>query len=231
MGENVMDMKSGKLIVFEGASDGIGKSTQIELLRNRLEDEGYVIINHHFPTYGTYHGAPVEKYLAGDLGKIEDLSPYFINSLYAVDRACAWNTRLKPLYEDGNVLLFDRYTTSSLMYQSAKIKDIDEKKKFLDYVSDFEYNKLGIQEPDIVIFLPAPFDMITEMRNGRVNNEGIWNDIHERDSKYLREVYDNAMFVANHLSWNIINCNDGDRLRDREDIHEEIYRLVRKKTR
>ena len=224
-------MEKGKLIVFEGASDGIGKSTQIELLRKRLESEGYIIVNHHFPTYDTYHGAPVEEYLSGNLGSIDELTPYFINSLYAVDRACAWNTKLKYLYNDGNVLLFDRYTTSSLMYQSAKIKDINEKIEFLDYVSDFEYNRLGIQEPDIVIFLTAPFDMITEMRNGRVNNDGIVNDLHERDPEYLREVYDNAMFVANHLSWNIINCNDGDRLRDREDIHEEIYRLVRKKTR
>ena len=223
-------MEKGKLIVFEGASDGIGKSTQIELLRKRLEDEGYVIVNHHFPTYDTYHGRPVEEYLSGNLGNIEDLTPYFINSLYAVDRACAWQSKLKPLYEEGKVLLFDRYTTSSLMYQSAKIKDIDEKKAFLDYVTDFEYNKLGIQEPDIVIFLTAPFEMIAEMRKSRVNNEGIQNDLHERDINFLKEVYDNAMFVANHLSFDIINCNDGDTLRSREDIHEEIYRLVRKRT-
>ena len=116
------------------------------------------------------------------------------------------------------------------MYQSAKIKDMDEKIEFLDYVTDFEYNKLGIKEPDVVIFLTAPFDMITEMRNGRINNEGIQNDLHERDPNYLREVYDNAMFVANYLSWDIINCNDGNVLRSREEIHEEIYRLVRKKT-
>lgn len=223
-------MDKGKLIVFEGASDGIGKSTQIDLLRKRLESEGYVIVSHHFPTYNTYHGAPVEEYLAGNLGNIDDLTPYFINSLYAVDRACAWQTKLKPLYEEGKVLLFDRYTTSSLMYQSAKIKDMDEKIAFLDYVTDFEYKKLGIQEPDVVIFLTAPFDMIAEMRKSRIQNDGIQNDLHERDINYLREVYDNAMFVANHLSWNIVNCNDGDKLRSREDIHEEVYRLVKKRT-
>ena len=223
-------LNKGKLIVFEGASDGIGKSTQIKLLQERLELEGYVVVNHHFPTYKTYHGAPVEEYLAGHLGEIDELSPYFINSLYAVDRACAWQSKLKQLYEDGKVLLFDRYTTSSLMYQSAKIKDVEEKKAFLDYVSDFEYCKLGIQKPDVVVFLTAPFDMVTEMRNGRVQNEGIKNDLHERDIDYMREVYDNAMFVANHLSWDIIECNNGDELRSREDIHNEIYRLVRKKT-
>lgn len=222
-------MQKGKLIVFEGASDGIGKSTQIELLRKRLESEGNVVVNYHFPSYGTYHGALVEEYLNGNLGSINSLPPYFINSLYAVDRACAWHTKLKQLYDEGKILLFDRYTTSSLMYQSAKIKDQGAKTAFLDYVSDFEYNKLGIQKPDIVIFLTAPFDMITNMRNGRTTNEGIQNDLHERDTKYLKEVYDNAMFVANNQSWNIVDCNDGNQLRSREDIHEEIYRLVRKK--
>lgn len=223
-----MDDK-GMLIVFEGACDGIGKSTQISLLRNYLEDNGKVVINHHFPTYGTYHGRPVEKYLSGEFGQIEELSPYFINSLYAVDRACAWHTKLKPLYNDGNVLLFDRYTTSSLIYQAAKYKDIEEKKRFLDYVSDFEYNKLGIQKPDMVVFLTAPFDLVTEMRKNRVNNDGIFNDLHERDINFMKEVYDNAMFVAEYLDWNIIQCSDGYCMRSREDIHNDIKCLVRKK--
>ena len=224
-------MGKGKLIVFEGASDGIGKSTQIELLRKRLESEGYVIVNHHFPTYDTYHGRPVEEYLSGNLGNIEDLTPYFINSLYAVDRACAWYTKLKPMYEDGKVLLMDRYTTSSLIYQSAKIKDLDEKKKFLDYVTDFEYNKLGIQRPDVVVFLTAPFEMISEMRKNRIDNDGIVNDLHERDLEYLKEVYDNSMFVAEYLGWDIIYNNNGMELRSREDIHNDVYNLVKKRTR
>lgn len=224
-------MNKGKLIVFEGASDGIGKSTQIKLLWDRLEKEGNVVVNHHFPTYGTYHGAPVEEYLRGNLGSINELPSYFINSLYAVDRACAWYTKLKPMYEDGNILLMDRYTTSSLIYQSAKIKDIEEKKKFLDYVTDFEYNKLGIQRPDVVIFLTAPFEMISEMRKNRVDNEGIINDLHERDLEYLKEVYENSMFVAEYLGWDIIYNNNGMELRSREDIHNDVYNLVKKRTR
>ena len=224
-------MNKGTLIVFEGSSDGIGKSTQIKLLWDRLEKEGNVVVNHHFPTYGTYHGAPVEEYLRGNLGSINELPSYFINSLYAVDRACAWYTKLKPMYEDGNILLMDRYTTSSLIYQSAKIKDIEEKKKFLDYVTDFEYNKLGIQRPDVVIFLTAPFEMISEMRKNRVDNDGIVNDLHERDLEYLKEVYDNSMFVAEYLGWDIIYNNTGMELRSREDIHNDVYNLVKKRTR
>ena len=222
-------MEKGRLIVFEGACDGIGKSTQLKLLRDRLEKDGETIVSHHFPTYGTYHGAPVEKYLSGDLGEIDELNPYFINSLYAVDRGCAWHSNLKKLYEEGNILLFDRYTTSSLLYQAAKIKDLDEKKKFLDFVEDFEYNKLGIKKPDRVIFLYTPFDLATKLREGRVDNGGIKNDLHERDIKFMREVYDNAMFVANYLNWDMIKCNNGEEMRTREEIHEDIYSLVRKR--
>lgn len=66
-----------------------------------------------------------------------------------------------------------------MIYQSSLIEDIDEKKKFLDYIIDFEYNKLGIRKPDIVIFLNVSFESSIKMRNSRKNNEGIVNDIHE----------------------------------------------------
>ena len=223
-------MKQGRLIVIEGASDGIGKTTQYSMLYDRLTQDGEQVVSHHFPTYNTYHGAPVEHYLNGELGKINELSPYFINSLYAVDRGITWYSELKKNYEKGNTILLDRYTTSSLIYQSALITDTEEKKKFLDYVTDFEYNKIGIMRPDNVIFLYASFDLINKMRSNRKDNDGVENDIHERDLEYMRKVYDNAMFVATYLGWNMIECNASeDKMRNIEDIHEEIYRLVKKK--
>ena len=155
--------EKGKLIVVEGACDGIGKTTQFEKLKEHLQNDGKEIAYHHFPTYGTYYGAPVEKYLQGEFGKPKDLSPYFINSLYAVDRAVAWYSELKKLYDKGDIILLDRYTTSSLIYQSALIENLDEKKKFIDYVTEFEYGKIGIKEPDNVIFLHAPFDLVTKL--------------------------------------------------------------------
>ena len=90
-------MKKGKLIVLEGACDGIGKTTQYNLLIKRLSKDNEVVVSHHFPSYNTYQGEPVTRYLSGEYGKLEDLSPYFINSLYANDRAITWNTKLKKL--------------------------------------------------------------------------------------------------------------------------------------
>lgn len=221
-------MKEGKLIVIEGVCDGVGKTTQINLLKNHLESDGKEVVFHHFPSYNTYQGKPVEEYLKGVFGNPNELSPYFVNSLYAIDRIITWNTYLKKEYSQEKIILCDRYTTSSLSYQSSLIKDIDEKKRFIDYVVDFEYNKLGLKEPDYIILLNVAFDIATKMRNSRQNNEGIQNDIHERNLEFMRKAYESSLFVAEYLSWNIINCTIENEIREKEDIHEEIYKLIKK---
>ena len=217
----------GKLIVVEGACDGIGKSTQYTLLKERLIKDGNNVVSHHFPSYGEYQGVPVEKYLKGEFGDIEDLSPYFINNLYAVDRAITWHSYLKKEYQNS-IILLDRYTTSSLIYQSALIDDIEKRKEFIDYVISFEYEKLGIKEPDLVIFLEAPYDLVKKLRNERKVNDGIQNDIHEKNDEFMRKVYENALFVADYLKFSKIKCNDGDHMRSIEDIHNDIYKLIKK---
>lgn len=222
-------MEKGKLVVIEGACDGIGKTTQYEMLCKHLQNDGVEVFNHHFPSYDTYQGLPVEKYLKGEYGQPSELSPYFINALYANDRGITWYSNLKKLYEQGNFILLDRYTTSSIIYQSALIDDIDEKKKFIDYVIDFEYKKIGIKEPDNVIFLYAPFDLVTELRKARKQNDGVENDIHERNLDFMKKVYEGSMFIADYLSWNKVKCNDGQEMRKVEDIHEDIYKLVKVK--
>ena len=222
-------MEKGKVIVVEGACDGIGKTTQYSMLCDRLKSNGEVIANHHFPSYETYHGAPVEKYLKGEFGNVKDLSPYFVNGLYAMDRAITWQTKLKSLYEQGNIILLDRYTTSSLIYQSALIDNLKDKKDFIDYVIDFEYNKLRIKNPDNVIYLHAPFDLVTKIRNARKQNEGVENDIHERDLAFMKKVYESSKFIAEYLNWDKVECSDGEKMKSREEIHEEVYSLVKTK--
>ena len=55
----------GKLIVIEGSCDGIGKTTQYNMLYEHLNQDGDAIASHHFPSYGTYQAVAVEKYLKG----------------------------------------------------------------------------------------------------------------------------------------------------------------------
>ena len=177
----------GRIIVIEGACDGIGKSTQYNLLKENLSKNGKVV-THHFPTYNKDQAKGVEEYLSGNLGEINSLSPYFINNLYAYDRAITWSKELKREYENGSIILLDRYTTSSIIYQAAVIDDIDERKKFIDFVTDYEYNKLGIGKPDTVIFLHAPFDLVVKQREQRKKSNLLGKSIQElTDIKFSTE--------------------------------------------
>ena len=219
----------GKLIVIEGSCDGVGKSTQYKLLIERLRrDSNKIITTHHFPSYGTYQGRPVEEYLKGNYGKISELSPYFVNSLYAQDRAITWITGLKQEYDKGGIIILDRYTTSSLIYQTSVIEDKTKKEEFINYIYDYEYNKLGIPEPDLVIFLHAPFELARELKNKRKDNDGVKNDIHEKDLEYLKSVSDTSISIANKFNWHYIECIKDNKMRTIEEIHEDIYSAVKK---
>lgn len=221
-------MAEGRIIVVEGSCDGIGKTTQYNLLKDHLERDGEIVVSHHFPSYNTDQGKLVELYLSGELGKPNELSPYYINCLYAVDRAVTWHKELKASYEEGKTLVFDRHTSSSILYQASTIADLDERKRFIEFVCDFEYNKLGIKEPDNIIFLHAPFEVIEDLRSKRTENEGISNDIHERDRDFLKKVYDNSMFVAEFLNWDMIDCSKNGAMLPIEEIHAKVYSKVKK---
>ena len=67
------------------------------------------------------------------------------------------------------------------------------------------------------------------MRNARKQNDGIVNDIHESNLDFMKKVYESAMFIADYLSWDRVQCNDGNKMRSIEDINEEVYRLVKKR--
>lgn len=221
-------MGKGKLIVIEGACDGIGKSTQYKLLKDYLEKNGNKVLNHHFPTYESAQGEFATNYLKGEYGNPKDLSPYFINNLYALDRSVTWHTKLKEAYEKGNIILLDRYTTSSLIYQSCLIDNKQDKMDFIDWVNDYEYSKLEIAKPDVVIFLKANFDVVMDLKSKRESNDGVSNDIHERDNSFMKKVYDNALFVADYLKWNEITCDKDGQMKTIAEIHKDIINVINK---
>ena len=224
-------MRDGNLFVIEGAGDGVGKTTQFEMTRDHLREDGHSTITHHFPSYGTPQGRLVEMYLQGLLGDKESLSPYVINALYALDRKITFEKKLQQPYENGELILLDRYTTSSLIYQSALMEDEEKKKEFIDYVTNLEYKEMALPEPNNVIFLDAPYELIAELRARRASNEGIANDIHEKDQEFMKKVYDSAQFVADYLGFDRVRCDDGWQMRKREDIHEEVYEKIKTKIR
>ena len=216
-------MEKGKLIVIEGSGDGIGKSTQVRLLTEKLDALSVPYVCHHFPSYGTVQGAPVSEYLSGAFGPPESLSPYFINNLYALDRAISGHGGLKKLVDEGKTLILDRYATSSLIYQSALIEDVEERKEFIRYVSDYEYEKLGIGRPDHVIFLHVPPDVSRALRVARGGEGVIDGDIHEADGGFMKKVYDNSVFLSDLLGWTRIECSKDGVMRPKDEIAKDVF--------
>ena len=214
----------GKLIVIEGVSDGVGKTTQVKELYNKLIKSGEEVVYHHFPSYGSIGASLLEEYLKGNLGNREDIGPYAISSFFAMDRFYIYHNKLKKDLENGKIVLLDRYTTSNLIYQGSFFED---KEEFLDYVTDYEYNKLGLKKPDLVIFLKLDKSIAKELRKNR-DNEGVEGDINEEDSSFLDKVYDNSLYVADKYNFKIIECSKDGVLRSIDDISREVYDIVRK---
>ena len=151
----------GKLIVIEG-TDGSGKSTQFRLLTERVAREGREFQKLVFPQYKEESSALIRMYLGGEFGsKPSDVSAYAASAFYAVDRYASYKKVWGQWYEQGGLVLSDRYTTSNAVHQASK--EAGEKQgEFLKWLYEFEYDKLGLPCPDLVIYLDVPTDF-TEM--------------------------------------------------------------------
>ena len=213
-----------KLIVIEGVSDGVGKTTQVKELYKRLVNSGKEVVYHHFPSYGSVGASLVEEYLKGNLGKREDIGPYAISSFYAMDRFYTYHNELKYALDSGKIVLLDRYTTSNLIYQGS-LFERKKRDEFLDYITDYEYNKLGLKKPDLVIFLKLDKSIAKELRKNR-DTDGVEGDINEKDNVFLDKVYDNSLYVADKYNFKIIECSKDGVLRSIDDISGEIYSIV-----
>ena len=146
----------GKLIIIEG-SDGSGKATQTKKLYDRLEAENYKIKKVEFPNYNSESSALVKMYLRGDFGKnATDVDPYVCSTFYAVDRYASFKTGWEEFYNNGGIIICDRYTTSNMVHQASKI-DESERDKYLDWLNDLEFNLYKIPKPDCV-WHPSPAD-------------------------------------------------------------------------
>ena len=113
----------GKLFVIDG-TDGSGKQTQFNKLKEKLSKENieYKVVS--FPNYNSPSSSLVKMYLSGEFGKnAQKISPYVASTFYAVDRYATFQTEYKHFYEKGGIILADRYTTSNMVHQAGKIKE------------------------------------------------------------------------------------------------------------
>lgn len=220
----------GKLFVIDG-TDGSGKQTQFQQLQESLLKDGidYKVVS--FPNYDSPSSALVKMYLSGEFGEnAKEISSYIASTFYAADRYATFQTGYKKYYEDGGIILADRYTTANMVHQAGKIKDEKEREKFLNWLWDFEFNLYGLPVPSEVFFLNMPVEKSIELMKDRENKftHQEKKDIHERDINHLKDAYEAACDVSKKYNWYEIKCVKNNEIRTIEDIHQEIYNEVKK---
>ncbi|MBR3002696.1 MAG: deoxynucleoside kinase [Clostridia bacterium] len=223
------DEKKGKLFVIDG-TDGSGKQTQFQKLQERLKKEGIEYKTVSFPNYDSPSSSLVKMYLSGEFGKnAKDVNAYIASTFYAADRYATFKTGYQEFYDNGGIILADRYTTANMVHQAGKIQDVEEREKFLNWLWDFEFNLYGLPEPTEVFFLNMPVEKSLELikdRDNKFTNQA-QKDIHESDKNHLIDAYNAACYVSKKYDWFEINCVDSNNnIRTREDIHEEIFKEI-----
>ena len=220
----------GKLFVIDG-TDGSGKQTQFNKLKERFEKEGVKYKVASFPNYESESSSLVKMYLSGRFGEnAKDVSPYIASTFFAADRYATYKTTLEECYKSGGIIIADRYTTSNMIHQAGKIQDIEEREKFLDWLWDFEFNLYGIPVPTKTFFLNMPTEIAVKLMAERENKftHTQAKDIHERDINHLKDSYNAALSLAEKYNWTEIKCVKDNKIKTIEEIHEEIWNEIKK---
>ena len=217
----------GKLIIIEGL-DGCGKSTQTALLEKYFEDNSVKFKKIKLPDYDSKSSTLVKMYLGGEFGKnADDVNAYAAGAFYAVDRFASYKLDWGKDYENGALILADRYATSNSIYQMEKI-DEDKWDEYLDWSADFEYNKIGIPRPDLVIFLDMPVDVSQKLMTSRYNGDEGKKDVHEANVDFLNNCRKSALYTAKKQGWAVVPCADGINPLPIKEIHNTILDFVKK---
>jgi dTMP kinase len=214
----------GKLIVLDGL-DGCGKSTQYELAAKKLSEK-YSVNKITFPDYESDSSAAVKMYLRSEISEnANDINAYAASSFYAVDRYISFMSKWKNAYETADITLAARYTTSNLIHQLPKLPE-NEREGFIKWLSDYEYEKLRLPKPDLVILLDLPEVIAARLVLERYSGDHSKKDIHERDGDYMKLCRECAIFAADKLGWAVINCAKDGNIKTVEAINSEILSVI-----
>ena len=214
-------MPKGTLIVIEGL-DGSGKATQARLLFESLQQQGKNVRQVSFPDYDSDSSALVKMYLAGEFGSDPgDVNAYAASTFFAVDRYASFKKNWREFYENGGVVIADRYTTSNAVHQCSKLPGA-EWETFLNWLFHFEYDLLGIPVPDRVFYLQTALGVNEQLLDRRYHGDEQKKDIHERNADYLAHSRAAAEYCAEKLGWTTIHCVRNGAMRGVQEIHEDL---------
>ena len=206
--------------------DGSGKTTQTELICKRLKDDGIDYRQIKLPDYESDSSILVRKYLAGDFGKnAGDVNAYAASVLYAADRFASYTEKWGEDYRSGKLIFADRYTPANALYQMTKLDKADWD-PFLEWLFDFEYEKIGIPAPDKVIFLDMPVEVSQRLMTSRYNGDESKKDVHEANVEFLNACREAALYAADKYGWSVVECAQNGEPLPIDVINDKVYKIL-----
>lgn len=226
-------MKKGKLIVIDGI-DGSGKALQTSLLAKRLKKEGYKVKTIDFPQYqNNFFGNLLGEYLSGGFGDFIQVDPRLASVLYAADRFEA-SKKIKKWLDEGFCVLADRFVSANQIHQGGKIRSVKDRGDFLEWLDEMEHKVFEIPRPDKVIYLDVPFEVsqkwlkkkVAQRKKGYLKGR---KDVAEDNLQHLKDSRNAALYlVRNNKNWYKITCCSGMVCMLPEQVHEHVWKQVKK---
>ena len=219
----------GKFIVIDG-TDGSGKTTQLGLLKARLEAAGYAVALADFPQYNTKSAGLVEEYLSGKYGQADEVNPYKASIFYAVDRYDA-SFKIQQWLAEGKIVLANRYTSSNMGHQGCKIANPLERKIFFNWLYDLEYKIFEIPRPDLSLILHVESEIAQELTKTRAREDwaGKKTDIHEDNLDHLKKAERIYLEIADSFpDFRLISCTKNNAILSREEISLLVWLAAKK---
>jgi dTMP kinase len=221
--------KQGQFVVFEG-SDGSGKAKQVELLSRWLRKHKIPFAVLDFPQYETsFFGALVGRYLRGEFGELNHVSPYLASLTYAGDRLEV-KPKIQRWLSQGKLIIANRYVGSNLAHMSAKLPD-GKRAVFIKWLKKLEYKIHQIPREDLVIFLHVPSETgqkLVEKKEARNYIGGKKKDIHESNLSFLKESEKQFLSLAgSEPHWVTVECVNNGQIMPPEKIHQKVVDILK----
>lgn len=214
----------GHLIAIEGV-DGSGKGTQAKRLVECMRQLNMHVETMSFPQYGeTMAGKLIGEYLNGGFG---DMNPRVASMLYAVDRfESRW--KLRQLLSDNDAVVLDRYVSSNLAHQGAKLEP-SQLDAFCEWACRLEYEIFQMSVPSLTILIDMPVTVSQSLVEKKPSRSYTSQkaDIHEADGAYMQRVRDTYLLLAEKLDWKVVSGVDAQaNVRTVDDIGQEILQIT-----
>lgn len=206
-------------IVIEGM-DGSGKETQSEAILSELNMlKGYHYTKVSFPAYHNYSGSLVKNYLNLNKGVSTTMTKVKDDSLlYTINR---FQTLIDLGYKQGdNNFLFDRYTTSNMLYQTIDMS-ISEKEEYLSWLTNLEYHMLGLPVPDKIIVLRCTPALSVKNIRARGRDTDFFESVLMQE-----KIRDNISYFEKHHGWIVVDVDTEGEMKTRRDITNEIMEII-----